>query len=211
MFRGGSKKKTSPLSKAQKEPDVEVEVSLDVTDNLYSIVVTEDTRLQSVMSVPNEDGDPRRSRFQQIKAAKVDPEVALAMKLSKAAPCRLADSLRPLSPTPADRHSALEESHSTRGRGRESHSCPPALDRNRSGFSASRASVDRAEQYREHSCPPSLKKFDNGKSKSGHKPTKIPSTKSAKKSKDLVSKTASRSRFFGSMLKASHKVIPAPL
>ena len=209
MFRGITKTKAWPSNKAEKEQDVQVEVSLDLLDNLYSIIVTENTRLQSVVSVPNEGGDPRRSNFQKNKAAKNDPKAAIAMKPSKDAPCRLADSLRPLSPTPKDRHSAFEDSHSVRGRGRESHSCPPALERRRSDFSASRNSVVLAEQYREHSCPPSLRDFDNGQPKQGRKPTTLTSTKFMKKPRDLVSKTASRSRFFGSLRNVG-KVIPAP-
>jgi hypothetical protein len=203
MFRSSTR---NVIKKAdvEKPQDVQVEVSLDMFDNLYSIVVTEATRLQSVVSVPTEDGGSRRQHLRKNKTGKNDPEAALMVKLSKAAPTRLADSLRPLSPSPRDRHSA---SNAPRGRERESHSCPP-LSRCQNVSSIGRTSA-REEKYRELSCPPSLSRDLDAEQPKGRKNRTVTSSKTMKKSKDLVSKTASRSRIFGSMRKAG-KVIPAP-
>lgn len=210
MFRSSARnpKKSYGKDSEEKEQDVQVEVSLDLFDKLFSIVVTEATHLQSVVSVPAEDGGPRRRIFRKNKA--VNPKDAHMMNVSREAPSRLADSLRPLSPTPKDRHSSAEDSRASRGRGRESHSCPPALsrggDRARSG-SSSRAIANR---YRESSCPPPSSSSRNlGAESQERKSTKRTNPAPMKKSKDLVSKTASRSRLFGSMRKAG-KVIPAP-
>jgi hypothetical protein len=201
MFR------SSPRRNEDKNGDVQVEVSLDLFEKLCSIVVTEDANMQTVVAVPSETGSARHRFFRKNKAN--DPDTELHLKATKDSPGRLADSLRPLSPTPRDRQSR-SDSQPSRGRERAiSHSCPPPISRGEERMSIkSSASL----QHREQSCPPTYNRsfsMVSTSSTSRAMPRAYTKGKAPNKSKDLVSRTASRSRMFGSIRKTS-KIIPAP-
>ena len=204
--------KNSNTSKNASSSDVEVEVSLDLLDNLYSIVVTEGKRLQSVVSVPTESRN-RTSRRRFLGGAIVknsSDDFTARMMAADSSSHRLADSLRPLSPNMSDRHSALEDSSRDRGRGA---SCPPSVDRHSRRSFTSRPETPRCQRLQ--SCPPNNNRR-HGKNEREYVTPEVEartpreSCRSSCKSKkpNLVSKTASRNRLFGST--GSRKVIPAP-
>lgn len=213
MFRSSAKKSKELEEKARN--DVQVEVSLDLFEKLCSIVVTEDTRLQTVVSVPSETSGNRHRFFRAPKAVAQDPNAACNISQQqqskkKAEPGRLADSMRPLSPAPRDRQLGMDDQKPVgRGRERVSSSCPPPLHR---GGGPERTAMASADRIREHSCPPTYNRSSPRSLSRQQRPSRknaaVVAAATNKKSKDLVSKAASRSRVFGSMRKAS-KVIPA--
>jgi len=193
-------------SKKDDPSDVEVEVSLDITDNLFSIVVTENSKLQSVVSVPTADStnckQSSRRRFLQKTSSSDDLETRMA---THAHSHRLADTLRPLSPNMSDRRSAMEDS--TRGRGRGA-SCPPAANRHAGRDGPSRETAG-APRLRQQSCPPERLRKSGGEKGDNTSTAKTPRSSrrsTTNKKPNLVTKTAARSRFFG----VGRKVIPAP-
>ena len=195
-------------SKNASSNDVEVEVSLDLIDDLYSIIVTEGAKLQSVVSVPTESRS-RTSRRRFLggivrKNSSDDLTARMASSSSMATTShRLADSLRPLSPNMADRHSAFETSSRDRGRGA---SCPPSIDRRRS--------KPELPRVRLQSCPPKHRQEKNERESvivpesEARIVRETRRTSHNSKKPNLVSKAASRNRLFGS--NGARKVIPAP-
>lgn len=188
--------------------DVEVEVSLDATDNLFSIVVTEDAKLQSVVSVPmaSRSRTSRRRFLSGGTIVKKNSSDELTAKMASSTSHRLADSLRPLSPNMNDRHSALEDSPRGRGRGRGL-SCPPSVDRSSQSRHSS-SDLDTPRQ-RLQSCPPNSRhgRDESEPTSSLSKVCTLRSSSSKSKKPNLVSKAASRNRLFGG---GKRKVIPAP-
>jgi hypothetical protein len=206
-----------------KEADVEVEVSLDVFDKLYSIVVTENASLQSVVSVPTEETRNRRRKSKMT----VGTAPSTSMNSQHVASSRLADSLRPLSPLPQSRHNNPNQRYS-RGRERDSNSCPPTMNRYSSDKSdlhvCSPDQTPQQERSRERSCPPIQCRRTDISNYSVRAPPQntVPRTGAAfatvpiasnKKSKDFVSKAASRNQraIFGSFRKTVTKVQPLVL
>lgn len=187
---------------SNQQTDVEVEVSLDSQDNMYSIVVSEGSKLQSVVSVPSSSTRGRRRRRFRSLAKKNSSEELTA---SMAAHTRLVDELRPLSPNMSDRHSALEDS--PRGRRRDVHSCPPAHNRPPcpdDGSQSRRGSMSARQQ----SCPPTQRDNSNISGMEGPVTSKVKTARrSSNKKPNLVSKTAARNRLFGSM--KTRKISPS--
>jgi len=223
-MRNRSKKSSAQVAK--QPAGVEVEVSLDSLDDLYSIFVTEGSKIQSVVSVPTATTKIRTRSGRRLfrgggditKKNSSEQLSALMQQLSSEPTTnqRLADSLRPLSPNMSDRHSAMEDT--PRGRTRDAHSCPPPTQRRRSH----RASPPRPEHYnprrssdsssnnnnsqRMQSCPPPENRQHsnhNVESESGTTTTR--NSRRSSKKPNLVSKTAARNRLFGSL---GRKVVP---
>ena len=141
-MRNRNKKSSAQTAQPQQPAGVEVEVSLDTLDDLYSIFVTEGSKIQSVVSVPTATTKfgTRSSRRRFRGGGDITKKNSSLMQQLSSEPTtkqRLADSLRPLSPNMSDRHSAMEDT--PRGRTRDTHSCPPTQRR--------RASPPRPEHY----------------------------------------------------------------
>lgn len=170
MTMFGNKKKRAPRSDSS---STEVEISLDSIDKLFSIVVTEAQSLQSIVSVPTVDGEENR-----------DDPVAL-----KRSGSRLADTLRPTSPLPRSRRSALED----RGRVR---SCPPSSTRRCQAYSTS-------PRNRDTSCPPKVKDISSRPPRFS-----LPATRTTKKP-NLVSRAAARTGKLFPRERNTRKIIPA--
>jgi hypothetical protein len=170
----------------EKEFDVQVEVSLDVFDKLYSIVVTENAALQSVVSVPTAETLSRHRKNQKISTG---------TKMSS----RSSGALRPSVHSSKSIPTLPITTNLSRGHDRESSSCPPPMNR---GSSEKPPTPNLAPRNRETSCPPpSVRSSDV----EGKKAFPAPSN-AAIKSKDLVSKTALRGRLFGTRRKS--QVVP---
>ena len=154
-------------------------MSLDVFDKLYSIIVTENSSLKSVVSVPTTE-TRQRNRINSIQSDRIKSS------------CRLTGSSRRLSPSMNNRSSTGD---AFLGRGRSSHSCPPP--NNRGGCGNELFILQHSGRHRDASCPPPQNREDvsgltlNALSETVH-PTAKPHARVNKKSKDLVSKMASR-------------------
>jgi hypothetical protein len=171
-------------NRKEKESDVQVEVSLDVFDKLYSIVVTENASLQSVVSVPTAE-TLKRSRKNQVSSCNVSR--------------RLSGTSRPSANSIRSIHTSPSTIKTFRSRGRETSSCPPPTNR---GSSEKTLTTTSTTQHRETSCPPpSTRRSDLEGKKNAPAPCNA-----GKKSKDLVSKTVSRNRLFGARRKS--QVVP---
>ena len=129
-FGKASSTKTSvndrPSRGVENESDVQVEVSLDVFDKLYSIVVTENASLQSVLSVATAETLNRDSKNQKIK--KVTSSRSSGARNSETSRARSRESSS--CPPPMNRGSSEKTMSSTSShlRSRES-SCPPSISR----------------------------------------------------------------------------------
>lgn len=161
-------KKRAPAATIDSSP-VEVEVSFDMLSQLYSIVVTEASNLQSIVSVPSTAAENEEDKDDDVPDSR-----------------RLADCLRPSSPLPRSRHSALE-----RGRSR---SLPPMLS----------SPPQKSQVIRDISCPPMSTTKDLSRQR------RI-TTRKARNKPNLVSKTAARAtrRLFGRRKAATRQIIPA--
>lgn len=148
----------------------QVEICLDGSS--YSILVmSNDTKVQSVINIPQKSG--RRAlpwARNSVKNAVQATESAMSSTKEPSSnsrsitPSRRADSMRPRSPIPAHRSSALVDT----ARRREAQSCPPPRSRpirDEDGFvarpdpirAASTTRVGDSSHKRDVSCPPSFR------------------------------------------------------
>jgi hypothetical protein len=147
------------------DDNIQVEVSFDVFDKLYSIAVTENASLQSVVSVPSvEPMNRRRNNNNKITMEHISPNYNI--NRDDILPIRLVDTLRPLSPL-HERHytntsatTTMDQNIRGRSRGRESHSCPPPVHRGQENVQLVTSSFTNSNHqringnYRDNSCPP---------------------------------------------------------
>jgi hypothetical protein len=202
------------------DDNVQVEVSFDVFDKFHSIAVTENASLQSVVSVPSDQPlNRRRTNEKALKHVSASPNYAT----------RLADAIRPSSPL-HERHNnaptSINQKSRGRGRGRESNSCPPPLNRGQQnvslGTSFDTNNRQTKVQSRDSSCPPTGSRSNATsndihryptKSLQSEKTTTTLQSSNQKKTKDLVSKSVIKNKqrsLFGSIRKTTTKIVPAP-
>jgi hypothetical protein len=162
MFQS-SKKRTSQSGSSNNNSNnakVEVEVSLDVFSQLYSIVVTEASHLQSIVSVPTQEDNDSVAQHSNKKTHGGSRIVASA---ENNPPGRLADCLRPSSPAPRVRrhHDSSSAAVQERGRSRSLPPTPSSYHRRGGGDSI----AQKPRVIRDISCPPSFD--DHGSASTG--------------------------------------------
>jgi hypothetical protein len=189
---------------------VEVEVSLDVFSQLYSIVVTEASHLQSIVSVPTQEDNDSVAQRSNKKTHGTRVVVASA---ENNPPGRLADCLRPSSPAPRVRHqhhssAAVQE----RGRSRSLPPTPSSYHRRGGGDSM----AQKPRVIRDISCPPSFDDHGNASTGGNHDPHNKNSLKpgaaavrshNKTKKPNLVNKTATRAATSSSSKSSKTKLL----
>jgi len=219
------------LFAVEQPEDVQIEIGLDVDTDTYSILVTSDERVQSVMSVPREgDTCDRRRRRRNIKGlmkkskkAKELEEEGHAPVVAKpplGPPSRRADALRPLSPIKHNRSSLFDDRTSSFGLRRQL-SCPPPrtrgfeeedeiLVRRVSSIRPARHTLSAEDIRRESSCPPPRERSLLQETRNYSQVHQKMANKAPRMKKpDLVSAVASKKSGLLRNMRGQRKVTPA--